>query len=80
MGLREMNSKMVVVMFGPSLSHRIEAATAQKVPNGAFQTVFFGFLTSACNRGNPLQRDTTCLKTLLCSTILVPAFAPNRQL
>ena len=42
-------------------------------PNGVFQTVFFRFLTSACNRGKPHQRDEECLKTPVFSSILVPS-------
>ena len=34
-----------------------------RVPNGAFQTAFFRFLVSACDRGEPLQRKEECLKT-----------------
>ena len=40
-----------------------------RVPNCVFLTVFFRFLTSACNRGNTLQKDKTCLKTPLFSAI-----------
>ena len=45
----------------------------QRVPNGVFQTVFFRFLTWACNRGNPHQRNRKCRKTPLFSSILVPS-------
>ena len=38
-----------------------------------FQTVFFRFLTSACDRGKPLQTDKACLKTPAFSSILVPS-------
>ena len=47
-----------------------------RVPNGVFQTVFFRFLTSACDRGKPLQRDKECQKTpvflshLVCSVLV----------
>ena len=46
---------------------------AQRVLNGVFQTVFFGCLTSACDRGNPLWRDKECLQTPVFSSILVPS-------
>ena len=42
-----------------------------RVPNGVFQTVFFRFLTSACDRGKPLHRDEECLKTPVFKSILV---------
>ena len=41
------------------------------VPNGVFQTVFFGFLTSACDSGKSLPRDKECLKTPVISSSLV---------
>ena len=40
--------------------------------NGVFQTVFFRFLTSACDRGRPFQRDKDCQKIPVFSSILVP--------
>ena len=40
--------------------------------NGAFQTVFFRFLTSARDRGKLFQRDKECLKPPVFSNILVP--------
>ena len=44
-----------------------------RVPNGVFQMVFFRFLTSACDRGKPLQMDKECLKTPVFLSILVPS-------
>ena len=42
-------------VFGTLL---VETSFALRVPSGVFQTVFFRFLlTSACDRGKPLQRD-----------------------
>ena len=49
------------------------AGHSLRVPNGAFQTVFFRFLTSACDRGKPLQRHEECLKTPVFLSILVPS-------
>ena len=40
------------------------------IPN---QTVFFRFLTSACDRGKPFQRDKDCPETTVFSGMLVPA-------
>ena len=53
-----------------------------RAPNGVFQTVFFWFLTSAQNRGKPLQRDKECLKTPVFSSMLVPSALadPDRPL
>ena len=44
-----------------------------RVPNGVFQTVFFGFLASAFDRGRPLQRDKECLQMPMFSSVLVPS-------
>ena len=59
------NSVYMCALFLVSLSLR--------VPNDVFQTVFIRFLTSACDRGKPLQRDKACLKTPAFSSILVPS-------
>ena len=44
-----------------------------RVPNGVFQTVFFKFLTLACDEDKPCQGDKDSLKTLVFSGILVPS-------
>ena len=50
--------------------------------NVVFKTVFFRFLTSACDRGSPLQSDKECLKMSLFSNNLVPSALadPDRPL
>ena len=54
--------------------HHASPRFSVRVPNDVFQTVFFRFLTSACGRGKPLQRDKECLKTPILSTsILAPS-------
>ena len=52
------------------------------VPNGFCQTVFFRFLTSACDKGKPFHRDKGCLKMPLFSSILMPSSPadPDRHL
>ena len=42
-------------VFGPE--NHSETPANLRVPNGVFQTVFFRFLTLACERGEPSQRD-----------------------
>ena len=53
-----------------------------RVPNGVFQTMFFRLLTSVCDTGKPLQRNKSCLKTPVFSSILVPSALadPDRPL
>ena len=59
----------------PSWPFRISTlcSTNLGVPNGVFQTVFFRFLTSACDRCKLFQRDKECPQTPVFSGILVPS-------
>ena len=43
-----------------------------RVPNGVFQTVFFKFLTWACDTDKSLQTDEDYLKTTVFSSIWIP--------
>ena len=53
-------------------------SSIQEVPNGVFQTVFFRFLTSACDRENPLSEgqrmpeNTTVFSVLVRSALAEP--------
>ena len=58
----------------------LESPECLRVPNGVFQTVFFGLLTSAWDRGKSLQRDEECLKTPVFSSILVPSAVAGTKL
>ena len=47
----------------PDGSHPFFENKSLSFPNGVFQTVFFRFLTSACNRGYPSQRGKKARNT-----------------
>ena len=64
---RQQSKDRIVSLSLGTLPPKSRSATS------VFQTVFFRFLTSACNRGKPFQRDEECLKTPVFSSILVPS-------